>query len=187
MPQAPRDISEFVPGLRFGTTARILNIVLANPAFHVGVGLGILVLDVITGPDLRFPTLFAVPVVLCAWFSRVDLAYGLAVALPLGRLGIASYIDDPTSPTANLVNAVVRMAVLAFLVFLLAQVLRMSAEIKVLRGMLPTCMYCKRIRNEDDTWEPMEGYVSRHTDARFGQGLCPECMATHHRQPLEVE
>jgi hypothetical protein len=49
------------------------------------------------------------------------------------------------------------------------------AEIKVLSGILPICMHCKKIRDGGD-WLQMELYVRRRTDAEFSHGVCPECM-----------
>jgi PAS domain S-box-containing protein len=50
-------------------------------------------------------------------------------------------------------------------------------HIKTLRGILPICASCKRIRNDRGYWEQVEAYLSAHTDARFTHGLCPECVA----------
>lgn len=52
-------------------------------------------------------------------------------------------------------------------------------EIKVLRGILPICMYCKRIRHEDGNWQRLEEYISQHSEAKFSHGLCSECTRTH--------
>lgn len=49
------------------------------------------------------------------------------------------------------------------------------AEVKVLRGILPICATCKRIRNEDGSWEAVESYVRHRTDAEFSHGICPDC------------
>jgi DNA-binding response OmpR family regulator len=48
-------------------------------------------------------------------------------------------------------------------------------QLRVLRGLLPICSYCKRIRNDQDYWQQLEEYVSEHTDARFSHGICPHC------------
>jgi hypothetical protein len=48
------------------------------------------------------------------------------------------------------------------------------AEVRELRKILPICMYCKRIR-DDEKWETVEVYVSRHTNSRFSHGICPVC------------
>lgn len=49
------------------------------------------------------------------------------------------------------------------------------AEVKVLRGILPICANCKRVRTEDGGWEQIESYVRTHTHAEFSHGLCPDC------------
>ncbi len=49
------------------------------------------------------------------------------------------------------------------------------AQIKVLRGILPICAWCKKVRNDENFWERLEGYLGQHTDLRFTHGICPEC------------
>jgi PAS domain-containing protein len=49
------------------------------------------------------------------------------------------------------------------------------ASIKTLRGLIPTCASCKRIRNSKGNWEQMEFYIQNHSDAKFSHGLCPLC------------
>jgi len=48
-------------------------------------------------------------------------------------------------------------------------------QVNQLRGLLPICMYCKRIRNDGDYWQQVETYISEHTEAEFSHGICPEC------------
>jgi DNA-binding response OmpR family regulator len=48
-------------------------------------------------------------------------------------------------------------------------------QVRTLSGLLPICSYCKRIRNDKDYWEQLEGYISEHTEAQFSHGVCPEC------------
>ena len=45
-----------------------------------------------------------------------------------------------------------------------------------LRGLLPICSYCKRIRNDENYWERVEVYVTEHSDAKFTHGICPTCL-----------
>lgn len=49
------------------------------------------------------------------------------------------------------------------------------AEIKTLRGFLPICSYCKKIRNDRNYWEQLEIYIGEHSDASFTHGICPDC------------
>jgi len=55
------------------------------------------------------------------------------------------------------------------------RILKLQHEVKQLEGLLPICSYCKKIRNEDNTWESVEGYVTKKTDAAFSHGVCPSC------------
>ena len=48
-------------------------------------------------------------------------------------------------------------------------------NVKQLKGLLPICMYCKKIRNDRDYWQQMEGYIHEHTDANFTHSVCPDC------------
>jgi hypothetical protein len=54
------------------------------------------------------------------------------------------------------------------------------AEVKRLQGLLPICMHCKKIRDEEGAWQPLEKYISTRTDARFSHGLCPTCLEQHY-------
>jgi len=49
-------------------------------------------------------------------------------------------------------------------------------EIKTLRGILPICSSCKKIRNDKGYWEQIESYISNHSDAEFTHGLCDDCV-----------
>ena len=49
-------------------------------------------------------------------------------------------------------------------------------EIKVLRGILPICSRCKKIRDEDGQWHSVESYIKGHSEADFSHRICPECL-----------
>jgi large-conductance mechanosensitive channel len=49
-------------------------------------------------------------------------------------------------------------------------------NIKKLSGLLPICMYCKKIRNEKGDWKQLEAYISEHSETEFSHGICPDCM-----------
>lgn len=48
-------------------------------------------------------------------------------------------------------------------------------NIRVLRGFLPICASCKKIRDDKGYWSQIESYISKHSEARFSHGVCPEC------------
>jgi len=58
---------------------------------------------------------------------------------------------------------------------LLVQLEHSRNEIKTLRGLLPICASCKKIRDEKGLWKQMESYISEHSQAQFSHGLCPDC------------
>jgi len=53
-----------------------------------------------------------------------------------------------------------------------------QAEVKVLSGLLPICASCKKIRDEQDRWHPLETYIQNRSEAHFTHGLCPKCVRT---------
>lgn len=50
------------------------------------------------------------------------------------------------------------------------------AQIKSLRGLLPICASCKKIRDDEGYWQSVEGYISAHSEAQFSHGICPDCV-----------
>jgi hypothetical protein len=54
------------------------------------------------------------------------------------------------------------------------------AEVKQLSGMLPICSHCKKIRDDQGYWKQLEEFISKHSDAQFSHGICPECLKLHY-------
>ena len=59
------------------------------------------------------------------------------------------------------------------------------AQIKELRGLLPICAYCKKIRSDQDYWQEVEGYITEHSAAQFSHSICPDCYERVVRPELE--
>jgi phosphoserine phosphatase RsbU/P len=55
------------------------------------------------------------------------------------------------------------------------RMIELLASVKQLRGLLPICSYCKRIRDDQNYWEQVEHYITEHTEVRFSHGICPSC------------
>jgi hypothetical protein len=49
-------------------------------------------------------------------------------------------------------------------------------HLKMLRGLLPICAWCKRIRDDKGYWSQVESYFHAHADVDFTHGICPECL-----------
>jgi PAS domain S-box-containing protein len=50
-------------------------------------------------------------------------------------------------------------------------------NVKTLRGLVPICSSCKKIRDDEGFWHQVEVYVRDHSEVQFSHGICPECMA----------
>ena len=50
------------------------------------------------------------------------------------------------------------------------------ANVKTLRGLIPICASCKKIRDDKGYWSQVEVYVRERSEAEFSHGICPDCM-----------
>jgi ligand-binding sensor domain-containing protein len=51
------------------------------------------------------------------------------------------------------------------------------ARVKVLRGLLPMCAWCKKVRDDGGYWNQIEAYLAEHSEADFSHGICPDCAS----------
>ena len=49
-------------------------------------------------------------------------------------------------------------------------------EVQLLKGLLPICANCKRIKDEHDKWPVLEVYLQDHSEAKFTHGICPDSI-----------
>ncbi len=57
----------------------------------------------------------------------------------------------------------------------LEQLTEAMARIRKLKGLLPICAACKKVRDDQGYWVQVEEFVSKHSDATFSHGICPDC------------
>lgn len=50
------------------------------------------------------------------------------------------------------------------------------AEVDQLRGLLPVCAWCRRVRDDDGYWDTLEGYLSKHLSTEYTHGMCEQCV-----------
>ena len=55
-------------------------------------------------------------------------------------------------------------------------------KVSTLRGLIPICSVCKKVRNDQGYWQQVEAFVRDHSEAEFSHGLCPECFHGYHRE-----
>lgn len=52
-------------------------------------------------------------------------------------------------------------------------------EIKTLKGIVPICSYCKKVRDDEGFWQQVGDYINKHSDASVSHGICPDCVKEH--------
>lgn len=60
------------------------------------------------------------------------------------------------------------------------------AETKIHCGIVTICSFCKKIRDAEGNWSEVDAYCSKHSEAQFSHGLCPECKKLHYSEFLET-
>jgi sigma-B regulation protein RsbU (phosphoserine phosphatase) len=94
-------------------------------------------------------------------------------------LGADDFIPKPFNVAELRARANVGLRMLALQESLARRVTELEAalsSVKMLRGLLPMCSYCKKIRVDDKYWQQLEGYLSDHSEAQFSHGICPDCF-----------
>lgn len=101
-----------------------------------------------------------------------DLVEGLAA-------GADDYIVKPFNETELRARIAVGSRIVSLQRGLADRVSELEAalvRVKQLQGLLPICSYCKKIRNDQNYWEQVEGYLTKNADLKFSHGICPECF-----------
>jgi hypothetical protein len=155
------------------------------PALWAGLAIAILAGDYFTGPFVSLAILFVVPVALAARFS--GLGWGVTWAVLMALIHFSFGFLRPVNRTIedSLINAAIRTAALVVFAVLIDRTTRQAREIRVLRGLIPVCAFCKKIRTEDQKWLPMEIYITQHSEATFTSTFCPACAAEHYGEYFE--
>ena len=125
------------------------------PFYWIALSLLIIGADHLADPYIQFPILFLLPITLAAVYNGRWWGVGLAAIMPV----IRCYIEVSATPlimTQEVINTVIHLIVLvgfAILADRTAQQTRaLRREVALLRGILPICSFCKKIRKEDNTW-----------------------------------
>ena len=154
---------------------------------YVWVAAALLLLEYLTGALIQYPITFVIPVILASWFCTPSIGYSFAFGMAVIRLSFDFLWDTPDMLRSEIINASINVMVLLFISYITGKAVRMTREVKLLQGILPTCCFCKKIRDQDDHWQAIEAYIEKRTDAQFSHGICPECAQLHYGEVLNKD
>jgi transcriptional regulator with GAF, ATPase, and Fis domain len=100
-----------------------------------------------------------------------------------GIMGLANKPEDFTEHDVEIATALGEIAAIALvnsrnvekLNQTVSQLEKALSEVHTLRGIIPMCASCRKIRNEEGYWQMVEEYISEHSEAHFSHGLCQKC------------
>jgi len=104
------------------------------------------------------------------------------------KSGANDYITKPYDVEELQVRISVGRKVVELQSLLAGRIVELQAalgHIKTLKGLLPICMYCKKIRDDKQYWQQVEQYVTSHTEAQFSHAICPDCYKKYIQPELD--
>lgn len=140
----------------------------------VGLVVGILVLDMMMPLDLAAGMFYVALVMISLWSQKRS--FTIFVAAACTALIVMDFLYSPDQRNLQMAIADRALALFATLsTAILALLLtRAQEDYEILRGLLPMCAGCKKIR-DDGSWQHLEQYVRDNSDVQFSRTLCPEC------------
>ncbi len=122
-------------------------------------------------------------ILITAHEKKSDIIVGL-------EAGANDYVIKPYDPDELRARVAVGKRVVSLQSDLARRIRELSealVHVRTLQGILPICMYCHKIRTDQESWDRIEHYIAQHSDAEFSHGICPECMVKYHSDLLEEE
>ena len=150
----------------------------------------IFLLDLSTPPGVAVGVLYAVVVLLSLWTPRSKAPLIFASVCSFLIIGVIFY--KPAVP--EMYKVLFNRGIALFVVWttailgikrnkieqqrkmILIEREKALQEVKILRGFLPICASCKKIRDDNGYWTQIEGYIKDHSEADFTHGICPDCV-----------
>ena len=127
-----------------------------------------------------------------AWKNAPEIKYGMVAYLgfpvcwPAGQMfGTICILDNKKNTFGELYEKVLaefKQLIETHLSLLIMNEDLKAAlhEVKTLRGMLPICSFCKKIRDDEGYWNKLETYIHNHSEVEFSHSICPECAKKYY-------
>ena len=147
--------------------------------------------DWFTGYRFNFYIFYFIPIAFSAWYTGKVSTYAITLSSAVSWF-LCDLFTNPLHPEFVLSLWSVLVTVVSFMILafalsefrreylrekeLNAKLIEAMAHIKQLRGLLPICANCKKIRNDDGYWEQVETYFQENSNIAFTHGFCPECV-----------
>lgn len=143
---------------------------------------GVFILDLFIPKGVADGLLYVAPVAWIAlWSNRHEAFLVVLVAALCTVCAITGFfLSPPGLLWLGLANRGITIFVVWLTVGLSLTRKRVEEEVKTLRGLLPICSYCKKIRDDKGYWKQIEVYIAANSQADFSHGLCPECGIEHY-------
>ncbi|MCE1204827.1 MAG: hypothetical protein LWW79_09505 [Holophagaceae bacterium] len=152
---------------------------------------GILLIDVLSPPEVDYSAFYLAPVIWLAWCRGTREGFGIALLAGTGwylhALLSGRYASSEWYRLWDAVNLQLSYLLAAWAVgalrreVLVQQALNQKlqesmAEVRELKGLLPVCAWCHNIRDDQGEWHPMEVFIQQRTGASATHGICPSCL-----------
>ena len=150
--------------------------------------------DWLTGYEVSFALFYLVPIALVVWVAGRRAGFVIAVSSVLSAL-LADWASGHrfTHALIPLWNAAMRFGFFTIAILMLSKLHETQAQlahnlreanmtIRVLKGLIPICSWCKKIRDDQGYWQQVETYIQEHSEASFTHAICPAC-----REGVEAE
>ena len=105
--------------------------------------------------------------------------FALIAAVIATVLSVLGFFLSPPGgvPWISATNLLLALGMVWMVAYLVLWYKRAEQATKILRGLLPICAWCKKIRDDKGYWKQLEEYMEQHSEAHFTHGMCAECAA----------
>lgn len=101
------------------------------------------------------------------------------VILVTGRVDESSFRQGMATGADDFITKPVDIGLLATRLRVAERILALQNEVVELKAILPVCIYCRRIRTDDEAWAKIERYLAQHADVELSENICRECYDRH--------